>query len=188
MGNSRWWHVVPYQENISWALRDLHAFVFSSGRYFKGDSYADDEWPGSLREIRQRSRGRTHSVLDIDYVVDLPPDEPHQQPLFPMPEQASSRLPVLHASNGTILREERYLDYPDIPEGSTVVRGFGVYPLPPELVRRVFGSERPTWYQAQEAEWNRDLERFGCIYVLLYDDGDMKPTHILFCGWSGDEP
>jgi hypothetical protein len=68
----------------------------------------------------------------------------------------------------------------------------GACPVPPEVMREVFGSEPPTREAVQRAfEINEAFEDFfvevprgGACYIVVYRES--KPSEVFFAGWSGD--
>lgn len=77
MGGSGWDHIVPYQPDLSAALRRLQEQLFRDEDYYW---YDDDERPPTLTELWRlitqtelRETG-THSILDVHYVSDANPD------------------------------------------------------------------------------------------------------------------
>ena len=66
---------------------------------------------------------------------------------------------------------------------------FGVaWPAPGDVVRQVYGTERPSRVQVEVREGRiseaMELERWQAVYVLVYDQG--RPAEIYFEGASGD--
>lgn len=74
MGATDWHHVVPYQPELARALADLHREILAAGAFsWPFRESPDDPLPATLDEIRAEPEveySGTHSVLDIDRVID----------------------------------------------------------------------------------------------------------------------
>jgi hypothetical protein len=182
MGNTRWRHFVPYQEDVWEALRNLRRRIFSEGAFRKGPAYADDESPKSLAELVQRTGYNTHSALDVAWVI-----RPSQI------EAYTSQAIHLEHAQGTVVRllpfsESECLDYPAVPNDVASL-GRAIYPLSRDQVYRLFGTERPTRWMFPEAD--KILWYLGCVYITVYedlgrlDDADARPVEICFSGMTG---
>jgi hypothetical protein len=189
VGNSQWWYFVPYEDDIEQALRRLRKQVFVHRDYYKDLFYAEDEIPGSLAELVQRTTYRTHSILDVAK-VELPvPEEslPDQDSLFPIPWVADTPK-VAESEN------RRYLDYPDVPEKIIARYGSTIFPVPRNQQREIFGTEKPTIWVIAEALDACLLERIRQpFYLTVYEDlgrleGDAVPEQIFFYGVTGGGP
>jgi hypothetical protein len=189
MGNSQWTYFVPYEDDIEQALRRLRKREFAECRYYKDLFYAEDEMPGSLAELVQRTTYRTHSILDVAK-VELPVSEerlPDQDSLFPIPRVAAT--PTAKES-----RKRQYLDYPDVPEEIITRYGNTIFPVPRSRQREILGTEKPTIWVIAEALDACLLERIRQpFYLTVYEDhgrleGNAVPEQIFFYGVSGGGP
>jgi hypothetical protein len=149
MGGCFWDYFVPYEDDVSAALRKLREEVFRTKQYvssnsLEDDSELDDEAPGTIEELlEQESESGTNSILDITHV---------------------SAEPEFAA----------------------------VSPMPPEMLRQIFGSEQPTHEMVEAKRGLPELsddnplayEGWQGAYFTVYRNG--TPDEIYFVGSSGD--
>ena len=125
-----------------------------------------------LREREFRAGRYNPAMPDIDFPITA--DSPAPGPRHATIEDALAAS----GADGTrsILDIHSVGDAPDF---------FTVGPLSPEVLRGLYGTERPT-RAAVEADdsFTEDLERGHAVYVLLYE-GDT-PTGVFFTGYSFD--
>lgn len=159
---------MPYEANVEAALQKLRADVFKSGKY--GQAQA----------------------LPPELLASLPPDA--RQAWENLRELEAQRLGGPARKFGTIdelleaAAEDGTHSILDI-QCTASEPDFGVaWPAPDEVVRRVYGTERPSRAQIEAQQGNiseaLELERWQAVYVLVYDQG--KPAEIYFEGVSGD--
>ena len=160
MGSSEWSYVTKYQGDAAVALRELQECVFRDGDYCWWDEFGEYEPRPESVEAYWANEGRwesgTHSILDIDRVVDTtdPPDDW-----------------VNPADIGTVrpLAADR------------VRRLFGTT----RPTRAQFEALAKDYANPRHRELTGEVRvRWTGFYVLLHD-GDT-PTEIGFWGRSGD--
>ncbi len=190
MGASGWHYFVPYQADIQQALDALRQDVLASGAFYHGQAWwrgmkFEDFLPpvsdeASIAEYRRtfdhlqslqppttidewlewNGVEGTHSILDVDRVVDacIPPTH---NSLYQTDPQ--SYWDAEHARDGTVA------------------------PLSADELQAVFGTLQPSKAQVEaqlKLLYNYCSERGIGRYVVVY--AQDQPQEILFIGFSGD--
>ena len=131
----------------------------------------------ALQELREREfeAGRYNPVIRSLYsLFPIGPDSPAPGAQHDSIEDAREASDA----DGTrsILDLEHISEEPDLCAAA---------PLPPEELKRLFGTEQPTHEMVEQNEELFDgIERGQGIYVIVYKDGE--PDEIFFAGYSFD--
>ena len=165
MGASGWNYVVEYQPDLSRALQELRQREFEAGRYYKPAEFMS-------------------RVLDLGIV---------EAELRPSIEEAIAGRGALTAPRTIAELQEQnaeegthsILDIERISEGPA----FGAAsPLAPAQLLEVFGTHRPSLeavlHEARAGGLGDKRGGWAGLYVIAYTWDE--PSHIFFCGFSGD--
>lgn len=164
MGASGWSHRVPYQEDVQAALDALRADVFARGEFEKMWEQFPDMRGDLADEVESYG-------ADPASVARLRAGDP--------PTSIDEAL-EWSTTEGT----HSILDTPTVSD----TQGFGhLNPVDPELLRDMFGTDRPDAEElwARRDELDESIEgRWEGLCAIGYTDG--APSTIVFVGVSGD--
>ena len=198
MGASGWSYFVPYEADITTALRRLREDVFARGDYVFGDGITDDERKAILEKVRpeidpwmkkvQEEAAKLPEPFKTKYLEmagRIKGEIMGGSPTSPKPKRKPKtieKLLELQAESGT----HSILDIVGIsPEPK-----FGtVSSFPQAKLGEFFSSETPCRAEIEEAHDSGSLEEFISkrwqgIYIVAYRNG--SPSEIFFAGCSGD--
>jgi hypothetical protein len=169
MGASGWHYFVPYDADLSGALKKLREDVFARGDYYKP---LFRRRPTSLAQLEETAgEDGTHSVIDVRRVLDEPLPEPMLQWLQ-REMQATGKPPPDDERNRRMRAE--------IAVSGSVGR------LSDTALQRVFGTTRPDHATAERSVFGAfELIPRGCGAVVVVYEGD-RVAELLFVGKSGD--
>ncbi len=175
MGASGWSYFVPYQSDISKALKELREIVFQRGEYYHRDPFWKDmtfeEFLPPIPDLSEEERA--------DYLAEF-------QALQALPEPTSiETLLKWNAEEGT----HSIIDIKEV----AMTPDFGaVAPLSNAELKRFFGTEKPTRGMIENK--GEDLllflqkelgrSRWQGTYIVLYKENE--PSELYFIGYSGD--
>jgi len=166
MGASGWTYFVPYQSDISNALKELREQVFQSNKYYKREPLWQD--------------------MDDDEYANEPDED--------LREQLTDWLRTMKAMKEPTTIEELFMwneedgthSIIDITDISSTPDFGKAAPLSSQQLMNLFGTEKPTKNMIeQKADEIMQLrERWQATYIIIYKDG--LPDQIFFTGYSGD--
>lgn len=194
MGASGWDYFVPYEADISVALRRLQDDVFARGDYVSGVGIARSElekaFKGLGSDLESKLREFTAKASDLSLpahtrekfaILAKQLNCPESSAPTPKPRNIRELLEQ-QAENGThsILDIVRISPTPE----------FGaISPFPRSKLSVFFESEKPTRAKIEAIYEGGSLEEYVCerwqgVYIIAYRDG--SPDEIFFAGCSGD--
>ncbi|MGH1505174.1 MAG: hypothetical protein ACRBI6_16595 [Acidimicrobiales bacterium] len=156
--------------------------------------FETEPWSGELAEAFDRAQARVLASEDLE--ERLPPMEFRQMMAAelgladsldergrPATAHAARWLAAENMGTGTILDFEQASAEPGDGAGGSVT------PLDEATLLRLYATTQPT---LEEVEEDVDVlaglgwPRFTAHHFLCWDDDATAPTHVVFCGWSGD--
>ena len=189
---------MPYEADISAALRRLREDVFARGDYVFGDGITDDQRKAILEKMQpeldpwmQKVREQAATLsepIKTQYLemcgrikgeimgVSKPSQKPKRKP------KTIEKLLEIQAESGT----HSILDIAGI---SSEPQFGSISPFPRTKLVEFFGSETPSHDEIEEVHDSGSFEEFVSerwqgIYIIAYRDG--SPSEIFFAGCSGD--
>lgn len=176
MGASGWSYFVPFQEDVSEALKSLRWEVFRSGEFMKPST--------------------GHPLPPFKDFVPPDPD------IWEVPEELENWKAMYEQAKSQHAQQSSAPTSPDealaqgdtegthsiidiVSISSTTSRGESGT-LTPETLLELFGSTNPTraMLEAANAELQVLRGRWMCTYIFAYEG--ETPTEIFFTGFSGD--
>jgi hypothetical protein len=175
MGASSWNYFVPYQSDISKALKELREEVFQRGEYYQRPPYWKEmTFEDFLPPIPDLTKEEKE-----EYLIDF-------QKLQALPEPISiETLIEWNAEDGT----HSIIDITEI----SPTPSFGTAaPLSDEELTGFFGTEKPSREMIERKKEKLDIylqQELGryqgeATYIIVYKDSE--PYEIYFIGYSGD--
>lgn len=170
MGASGWSYFVPYEPDIAQALGKLRESVFRSGTFYTPMFTRKSKTIAEL--LKRNGESGTHSILDVDRVLQTPLPVPVLKWHFDIVSKTGSPPPEAEF-------HQRML-------AETKLMG-AVAPFSDEQLNHAFGTNRPT-RNTVDQKWFGLLDFIprGCgAFVIVYDAAN-NPSEIFFTGKTGD--
>ena len=189
---------MPYEADISAALRRLREDVFTRGDYLSDDGLTDEERNAILEEARpgldawmEKVREEAAKLEEPFRTKYLEGAEKHKQQIMgsgstsPNPRPKPTTIEELLESRA----ESGTHSILDIHSISSEPQFGAISPFPRTKLVEFFGTETPTHEQIEEVHDSGSLEeyvseRWQGVYIVAYRNG--LPSEIFFAGCSGD--
>lgn len=198
MGASGWSYFVPYEADISAALRRLREDIFARGDYLFGDGVTEEARKAILEKVRpeldpwmQKVSEEAAKLQEPFRTKYLEGAEGIKKEIMgggsasPKPKRKPKTIEKLRKSQA----ESGTHSILDIVSISSDPQFGAINPFPRAKLVEFFGSETPSHEGIEEAHDSGSLEeyvseRWQGIYIIAYRDG--SPSEIFFAGCSGD--
>ena len=192
MGGTGWSYIAPYQEDIEKALQELSQDVFDRENYERPldalDGLNDLEGAGFFSADEQERQEITvqYSVEALNVLIERVGLDNLRAELRSLTNApVLTRLDDLRALQ--CLSAEGTSSILDMAHVASEPASGTIVPVPPEELRRLFGTDKPSRQAIEDAEYSGKLGmglRWQGVYLIAYDGG--RPTTIHFIGSSGD--